>query len=75
MLDEVFTDARRLARHLNGLHIAGRSEDGDWWTGGATGRRPEKRGWTVYARSTTIRTDPSRIDAGIAFTGTRSCRR
>ena len=32
------------------------------------GAAPEKRGWTVYARSTTIRTDPSRIDAGIAFT-------
>jgi heme-degrading monooxygenase HmoA len=32
------------------------------------GRRPEqKRGWTVYARSTTIQAQPSSIDAGIAY--------
>ena len=31
------------------------------------GRCPEQRGWTVYARSTTIQAQPSNIDAGIAY--------
>ena len=36
--------------------------------GGAAGAPPqEKRGWTVYARSTTIQAQPSSIDDGIAF--------
>ena len=36
--------------------------------GGAAGASPqEKRGWTVYARSTTIQAQPSSIDDGIAF--------
>ncbi|BCZ25145.1 antibiotic biosynthesis monooxygenase [Mycobacterium senriense] len=36
-------------------------------TGGATGALPRtKRGWTVYARSTTIQAQPSSIDAGLA---------
>jgi hypothetical protein len=30
------------------------------------GRRPEEKGWIVYARSTTIQAQPSSIDAGIA---------
>ena len=36
--------------------------------GGATGAPPERgKGWTVYARSTTIHAQPSSIDDGIAF--------
>jgi hypothetical protein len=31
------------------------------------GRCPEQRGWTVYARSTTIQAQPSSIDDGIAY--------
>lgn len=30
------------------------------------GRRPEQRGWIVYARSTTVQAQPESIDAGIA---------
>ena len=30
------------------------------------GRRPEQRGWAVYARSTTIQAQSSSIDTGIA---------
>src|ERR1700758_181004 len=54
------------ARHT----IAGgyRQEEGSWWTGGATGALPRtKRGWIVYARSSTIQAQPSSIDAGIAL--------
>ena len=36
--------------------------------GGAAGAPPQRaRGWTVYARSTTIQAQPSSIDDGIAF--------
>lgn len=36
-------------------------------TGGATGALPRtKRGWTVFARSTTVMARPDKIDAGIA---------
>jgi heme-degrading monooxygenase HmoA len=35
-----------------------------WRHGGAA---PNKGGWTVYARSTTIQAQPSNIDAGIAY--------
>src|SRR5215207_10440730 len=35
-------------------------------TGGASGRRPTRRGWTVYARSTTLMARPESLDAGIA---------
>src|SRR4029077_19333814 len=46
---------------------ANRQEEGSAWTGGATGALPRtKRGWIVYARSTTIQAQPSSIDAGIA---------
>jgi heme-degrading monooxygenase HmoA len=36
-------------------------------TGGATGALPRQRGWTVYARSTSIQAQPSSIDDGIAY--------
>jgi heme-degrading monooxygenase HmoA len=35
--------------------------------GGAAGAPPERRGWAVYARSTTIQAQPSSIDDGIAY--------
>lgn len=38
--------------------------DGGWRHRGAA---PEKRGWTVYARSTTIQAQPDSIDEGIVF--------
>ena len=45
--------------------LAGRKLiNGGWRHRGAT---PEKRGWTVYARSTTIQAQPSSIDDGIAY--------
>ncbi len=38
------------------------------WSGGATGALPQtQRGWIVYARSTTVQAQPSRIDDGIAY--------
>lgn len=45
--------------------LAGRKLiNGGWRHWGAA---PEKRGWTVYARSTTIQAQPSSIDDGIAY--------
>ena len=35
--------------------------------GGATGAPPKRKGWAVYARSTTIQARPSSIDEGIAY--------
>ncbi len=44
---------------------AGRKLVGGGWH--YQGAAPEKRGWTVYARSTTIQAQPASIDDGIAF--------
>src|ERR1700761_4932719 len=49
--------------------IAARSgqEEGNWWTGGATGALPRlQEGSIVYARSTTIQAQPLSVDIGIA---------
>jgi heme-degrading monooxygenase HmoA len=44
-----------------------RAEEGGHRTGGATGALPpNKEGWMMYARSTTIQAQPSSIDAGVA---------
>ena len=37
------------------------------YAGGTTGVPPSEKGSAVYARSTTISTDPSQVDEGIAF--------
>jgi hypothetical protein len=49
------------------IAAATRQEEGNWWTGGATGALPPtEEGSVVYARSTTIQAQPLSVDIGIA---------
>ena len=43
-----------------------REEGGSWNRWRHRGAAPRRKGWTVYARSTTIQAQPSSIDAGVA---------
>src|SRR6201986_2398631 len=43
-----------------------REEGGSWNRWRHRGAAPRRKGWIVYARSTTIQAQPSSIDAGVA---------